>query len=188
MSLKDLLGLFDDKKTNQSNNLNVSLQQGANFNSMQDRIEASVEPRLALIEQTTEQGLGSIIENFSGNSSEAPLAKVNTAEYKQLQDLEDKFNKAVSAYTQKQNALMGGAETTRGKGWSWSAIKDNIMWSGEKSPTDCAAACNADSNCTAWETCNNGKSGGGCNGCYLINKPNISPPGNEGPNWGICFS
>ena len=106
MSLKDLLGLFDDKKTNQSNNLNVSLQQGANFNSMQSRIEASVEPRLALIEQTTEPGLGSIIENFSGNSSEAPLAKVNTAEYKQLQDLEDNFNKAVSAYTQKQNALM----------------------------------------------------------------------------------
>jgi len=106
MSLKDLLGLFDDKKTNQSTNLNVSLQQGASFNSMQSRIEASVEPRLALIEQTTEPGLGSIIENFSGNSSEAPLAKVNTAEYKQLQDLEDNFNKAVSAYTQKQNALM----------------------------------------------------------------------------------
>lgn len=106
MSLKDLFGLFDDKKTNQSNDLNVSLQQGANFNSMQSRIEASVEPRLALIEQTTESGLGSIIENFSGNSSEAPLAKVNTAEYKQLQDLEDNFNKAVSAYTQKQNAFM----------------------------------------------------------------------------------
>jgi len=106
MSLKDLLGLFDDKKTNQSNDLNVSLQQGANFNSMQSRIEASVEPRLALIEQTTKPGLGSIIENFSGNSSEAPLTKVNTAEYKQLQDLEDNFNKAVSAYTQKQNAFM----------------------------------------------------------------------------------
>ena len=106
MSLKDLLGLFDDKKTNQSNNLNVSLQQGANFNSMQSRIEASVEPRLALIEQTTEPGLGSIIENFSGNSSEAPLAKVNTAEYKELQELEDNFNKAVSAYTQKQNAIL----------------------------------------------------------------------------------
>ncbi len=107
MSLKDLLGLFDsDEKSNQSNNLNVSLQQGANFNSMQSRIEASVEPRLALIEQTTEPGLGSIIENFSGNSSEAPLAKVNTAEYKELQELEDNFNKAVSAYTQKQNAMM----------------------------------------------------------------------------------
>jgi len=106
MSLKDLLGLFGDKKTNQSNDLNVSLQQGANFNSMQSRIEASVKPRLALIEQTTEQGLGSIVENFSGNSSEAPLDKVNTAEYKQLQSLEDDFNKSVSKYTQKQNALM----------------------------------------------------------------------------------
>ena len=124
MSLKDLLGLFDDKKTNQSNNLNVSLQQGANFNSMQDRIEASVEPRLALIEQTTEQGLGSIIENFSGNSSEAPLAKVNTAEYKQLQDLEDKFNKAVSAYTQKQKAVLGGQPSVE-VNWPNKAIMNN---------------------------------------------------------------
>ena len=124
MSLKDLLGLFDDKKTNQSDNLNVSLQQGASFNSMQSRIEASVEPRLALIEQTTEPGLGSIIENFSGNSSEAPLAKVNTAEYKQLQDLEDNFNKAVSAYTQKQNALMGGEV-----GWSWGTNRNTPGYS-----------------------------------------------------------
>ena len=106
MSLKDLLGLFDDKKLNNNDDLNVSLQQGSNFNSMQSRIEASVVPRLSLMEQTTEPGLGSIIENFSGNSSEAPLAKVNTAEYKQLQKLEDDFNKAVSTYTQKQNALI----------------------------------------------------------------------------------
>ena len=123
MSLKDLLGLFDDKKTNQSNDLNVSLQQGANFNSMQSRIEASVKPRLALIEQTTEPGLGSIIENFSGNSSEAPLTKVNTAEYKQLQELEDNFNKAVSAYTQKQNAFMKVtkvADAESCKGWTCS--------------------------------------------------------------------
>lgn len=123
MSLKDLLGLFDDKKSNQNNNLNVSLQQGANFNSMQSRIEASVEPRLALIEQTTEPGLGSIIENFSGNSSETPLAKVNTAEYKELQQLEDNFNKAVSAYTQKQNALMTVkkvADADACPGWSCS--------------------------------------------------------------------
>ena len=183
MSLKDLLGLFEDKKTNQSNDLNVSLQQGANFNSMQSRIEASVKPRLALIEQTTEPGLGSIIENFSGNSSEAPLEKVNTAEYKQLQDLEDNFNKAVSAYTQKQKAVLGGMESARGKGWSWDTIKDNIIWQGEKSPKDCATACKADSSCTAWETCNNGKAGSGCQGCYLINKPNISPPGGEGPKW-----
>jgi len=120
MSLKDLLGLFD-KKTNQSNNLNVSLQQGANFNSMQSRIEASVEPQLALIEQTTEQGVGSIIENFSGNSNEAPLAKVNTAEYKELQQLEDNFNKAVSEYTRKQNAIMSKSKVPEADscpGWS----------------------------------------------------------------------
>jgi len=124
MSLKDLLGLFDsDKKSNQSNNLNVSLQQGANFNSMQSRVEASVEPRLALIEQTTEPGLGSIIENFSGNSSEAPLAKVNTAEYKELQKLEDDFNKAVSAYTQRQNAFLNESQVPNADacpGWTCS--------------------------------------------------------------------
>ena len=54
------------------------------------------------------------------------------------------------------------------------------MWQGERSPEDCKAACNADSNCTGWETCNNGKSGPGCQGCYMINKPNLSPPINNG--------
>ena len=131
MSLKDLLGLFDsNEKSNQGNNLNVSLQQGANFNSMQSRIEASVEPRLALIEQTTEPGLGSIIENFSGNSSEAPLTKVNTAEYKQLQELEDNFNKAVSAYTQKQNAMMND---TTPKNCTTTNISD-IKWCHDAGP------------------------------------------------------
>jgi len=173
MSLKDLLGMFDsNKKSNQGSNLNVSLAQGANFNSMQARIDASVEPQLSLIEQTTSPGLGSIIENFSGNNLEAPLNKVNTKEYKELTALEDDFNKALSAYTTKQNAVMNGIQqATRGKGWSWPDIKDNIMWQGEKNPTDCAAACNADSSCTGWETCNDGKSGKGCSGCYMINKP-----------------
>ena len=69
MSLKDLLGMFDsNKKSNQCSNLNVSLAQGANFNNMQAKIDASVEPQLSLIEQTTSPGLGSIIENFSGNN------------------------------------------------------------------------------------------------------------------------
>jgi hypothetical protein len=183
MSLKDLLGFFDSDETKNQSNLDVSLHQGANFNSMQSRIESSVEPRLALIEQTTEPGFGSIIENFSGNSSEAPLVEVNTAEYKELQELEDNFNKAVSQYTQKQKSLMGGTEDAHSKGWSWNAIKNNIIWQGPKSPDKCSAACTADSSCTAWQTCNNGKAGRGCQGCYLINKPNISPPGREGPNW-----
>ena len=181
MSLKDLLGLFDsDKKIGDTSNLNVSLQQGANFNSMQSRIESSVEPQLALIEQTTEPGLGSIVENFSGNSSELPLVKVNTAEYKELQVLEDDFNKALSQYTQKQNAMMGGLQRpTLGKAYTWDTIKDSILWQGEKSATECAAACNANSKCTAWETCNNGRKGEGCAGCYLINKDGIAPP-NDG--------
>ena len=174
--------MFDpSKKANESSNLNVSLSQGVNFNNMQAKIDASVEPQLSLIEQTTSPGLGSIIENFSGNTPEAPLNKVNTKEYKELQALEDDFNKALTAYTAKQNSVMSGAQqATRGKGWNWDDIKDNIMWQGERSPEDCKAACNADSSCTGWETCNNGKSGPGCQGCYMINKPNLSPPINNG--------
>ena len=174
--------MFDpSKKANESSNLNVSLSQGVNFNNMQAKIDASVEPQLSLIEQTTSPGLGSIIENFSGNTPEAPLNKVNTKEYKELQALEDDFNKALTAYTAKQNSVMSGAQqATRGKGWNWNDIKDNIMWQGERSPEDCKAACNADSSCTGWETCNNGKSGPGCQGCYMINKPNLSPPINNG--------
>ena len=133
MSLKDLLGLFDGKK--QSDGLNVSLEQGSKFNSIQSRIEASVIPQLSIIEQTP--GLGSVIENFSGNSPEAPLGQVNSAEYKEMTALENDFNKAVSTYSQKQNALMGAAQqSSRGKGWSWSVIKDHIMWSGEKNPKE----------------------------------------------------
>ena len=181
MSLKDLIGMFDpSKKANESSNLNVSLSQGVNFNNMQAKIDASVEPQLSLIEQTTSPGLGSIIENFSGNTLEAPLNKVNTKEYKELQALEDDFNKALTAYTAKQNSVMSGAQqATRGKGWNWDDIKDNIMFQGERSPADCEAACNADSSCTGWETCNNGKPGPGCQGCYMINKPNLSPPVNK---------
>lgn len=105
MSLQDLLGLFSsEKKTNDS--LNVSLQQGSQFNSMQSRIESSVIPRLALIEQTTQPGLGSIMENFSGSSTESPLTQVNSAEYKQIAKLEDDFNRSLSEYTQKQNSMM----------------------------------------------------------------------------------
>jgi len=187
MSLKDLLGMFDsNKKSNQGSNLNVSLAQGANFNSMQARIDASVEPQLSLIEQTTSPGLGSIIENFSGNNLEAPLNKVNTKEYKELQALEDDFNKALSAYTTKQNAMMNGAQqATRGKGYDYDTIKNNILWEGQKgtSPKDCAAACNANSNCTAWEAKSDGSR------CHLINKANISAPlGGRSADWSAALA
>ena len=182
MSLKDLLGMFEPKQKRMvHDNLNASLAQGANYNNMQSRIDSSVEPQLSLIEQTTSPSLGSIVENFSGNTMEAPLNKVNTKEFKELQDLEDQLNKQLTAYTAKQNSILSGAQQAkRGKGWEWNDIKDNIMWQGEKSPDDCEAACNADSSCTGWETCNNGKSGPGCQGCYMINKPNLSPPGDVG--------
>ena len=172
MSLKDLLGMFDsNKKSNQCSNLNVSLAQGANFNNMQAKIDASVEPQLSLIEQTTSPGLGSIIENFSGNNYEAPLNRVNTKEYKELTALEDDFNKALSAYTTKQNAILSGAQqATRGKGYDWNVIKNNILSTTSQNPTDCALACNSNSNCTAWEAKSDGSK------CYLINKANIAAP------------
>jgi hypothetical protein len=51
------------------------------------------------------------------------LEKVNTAEYKELQQLEDNFNKAVSEYTQKQNAIMSESKVPPAEsctGWSCS--------------------------------------------------------------------
>ena len=178
MSLKDLLGMFEPKQKRMvPDNLNASLAQGANYNQMQSRIDASVEPQLSLIEQTTSPSLGSIVENFSGNTMEAPLNKVNTKEFKELQDLEDQLNKQLTAYTAKQNSILTGIpQAKRGKGWEWNDIKDNIMWQGEKSPADCEAACNADSNCTGWETCTNGKKCRFGQGCSMFNKPNLSPP------------
>ena len=115
MSIKDLLGLFDSGKPNQDN-LNASLQQGTKFNNMQSKIEASVTPHLGLIGQTTQPGIGSIVENFSGSSPEAPLTKINTAEYKQLQSLEDDFNRSVSEYSQKQNSMMSKSKAGYTKG------------------------------------------------------------------------
>jgi len=185
MSLKDLLGMFDsNKKSNQSSNLNVSLAQGANFNNMQARIDASVEPQLSLIEQTTSPGLGSIIENFSGNNYEAPLNRVNTKEYKELTALEDDFNKALSAYTTKQNAMLSGAQqVTRGKGYDWDIIKNNIISTTAQNPTDCASACNANSSCSAWEAKSDGSK------CYLINKANISAPaGGRTAEWSAALA
>ena len=59
----------------------------------------------------------------------------------------------------------------RGKGFSWGTIAENILWQGAKSQAECAAACDANPECTAYEICNNGEPGTGCKGCYLTNKP-----------------
>ena len=105
MALKSLLDMFKLTDNHTKNTgLNVSLQQGVNFNHMQNKIEQTVEPQLNLIEQTTSPALGSIIENFS-NGSDTPLVGTNKMEYKKIQQLEDHFNKALSNYTTKQNAL-----------------------------------------------------------------------------------
>ena len=104
--IKEVLGLFDLQEQPKKKYLNVSLQQGVNFNTMQSKIADTVKPQLPLIEQTTEPGLGSVQENFSVNASEQPLIATNTKEYKELKALEDDFNKTLSAYTTKQQAAL----------------------------------------------------------------------------------
>jgi hypothetical protein len=105
MSFKDMLGLFENKKPFVKSNLNASLQQGNNYNDMQEQLESSVVPQLSLIERTTQSNLGSVVENFS-NSSETPLTKVNQQEYKMITKTENDFNKAISNLTAKHKALL----------------------------------------------------------------------------------
>ena len=58
----DMLGLFKHEKKRQP--IDSSLQQGNNFNAMQNAISSSVMPQLPLIERTTQENLGSVVENF----------------------------------------------------------------------------------------------------------------------------
>jgi hypothetical protein len=98
----DMLGLFKNEKKGLI--VNSSLQQGNNFNDMQNAISSSVIPQLPLIERTTQENLGSVVENFS--NSETPLAKVNEREYKMITKTEDNFNKAISNLSRKHKALL----------------------------------------------------------------------------------
>ena len=112
--IKEVLGFFEISEQPRKNYLNVSLQQGVNFNTMQSKIAATVKPQLPLIEQTRKPGLGSIQENFSGNASEQPLIATNTKEYKELKALEDDFNKTLAIYTTKQEAALKAAHGPQG--------------------------------------------------------------------------
>ena len=57
-------------------------------------------------------------------------------------------------------------DTTKGKFYSWSNVKDNVLkLAGDISAEDCRQQCYDDSECTAWEKC---KAGTGCQGCYLF--------------------
>lgn len=104
MSFKDIVGLFENKKPFAKSNLNASLQQGNNYNTMQEQLESSVLPQLSLIERTTQSNLGSVVENFS--NSETPLTKVNQHEYKMITKTENDFNKAISNLTVKHKAML----------------------------------------------------------------------------------
>ena len=100
MALKSLMDMFKlDGNHKENAGLDVGLQQGVNFNYMQNKIGQTVKPQLNLIEQ------GSSIENFS-NGSESPLTGTNEMEYKKIQQLEDQFNKALSKYTAKQKSMI----------------------------------------------------------------------------------
>ena len=56
--------------SNQSDNLgDAALKQGARFNKMQTQIEQPVFSHLALIEQTTGAGLGSIKESLENHKT-----------------------------------------------------------------------------------------------------------------------
>ena len=98
----DMLGLFKHEKKGQP--IDSSLQQGNNFNDMQNAISSSVVPQLPLIERTTQENLGSVVENFS--NSETPLAKVNEREYKMITKTQNNFNKAISDLSRKHKALL----------------------------------------------------------------------------------
>merc|ERR1711871_1418627 len=63
-----------------------------------------------------------------------------------------------------------------GKYYDWKDVSNNVLWSGEATPTACKAPCDEQAECTAWETCNYGKVGSGCSGCYLFNKKDIVDP------------
>jgi len=108
MSVKHLLSkLFDvSDESSSCSNLNVSLQQGNNYNNTQSQIRATVTPQLALIEQTSNPKLSSIVENFSNMSTNSALVDVNTKEYKELVKIENDFNSSLANYTQKQQAYM----------------------------------------------------------------------------------
>ena len=101
--LMQSLGLSPAKSRNAG--LNVSLRQGANYNHMQGEIIAGVLPRLGLIEQTTEPGLGSVVENFSSNNPQQPLDDLDKKEMDELAELENEFLTLYSDYAQRQKNL-----------------------------------------------------------------------------------
>ena len=117
MSLTGLmqsLGLSPAKSRNAG--LNVSLRQGANYNHMQGEIIAGVLPRLGLIEQTTEPGLGSVVENFSSNNPQQPLDDLDKKEMDELAELENEFLTIYSDYAQRQKNLADAFVDDGGRG------------------------------------------------------------------------
>ncbi len=106
MSLTGLMQSLGLSRTKSGNaGLNVSLRQGANYNHMQGEIIAGVLPRLGLIEQTTEPGLGSVVENFSSNNPQQPLDDLDKKEMDELAELENEFLTVYSDYAQRQKTL-----------------------------------------------------------------------------------
>ena len=80
--------LFSTQKTVDNNLGGASLMQGARFNKMQSAIENPVYSHLALMEQTTGAGLGSIKEPLENNSQ---LPSLDNKELKVLSKMERKY-------------------------------------------------------------------------------------------------
>lgn len=180
---KKITDFFDSSDTKNNKSIDFSLQQGANFKTMQAQIE-----KMAGCLPIMDNDSNELIENFSSGHSGQPLDNINKRELQKLELLENEFNKAVKLYSDKYKQIL--VETNikpQGHGYAWDSIKNNIMWKGPLSPNECKAKCDGDSACTAWQTCNNGEKGSlddgtVCEGCYLINKKNISAPTKGSPN------
>jgi len=73
-------------------------------------------------------------------------------------------------------------DTTKGKFYSWSTVKDNVLRiTGDISAEDCRQQCYDDDQCTAWEKCDG--AGGGCPNCYLFKGITSEPVNSKSTNY-----
>ena len=85
--------------SNQTNNGDPGLKQGARFNGMQQKIVNMTIPSLSLIEETSMPHLGSLIETLANpESTESSLEKIDKKEFLKLKALEDNFSKKLAEY------------------------------------------------------------------------------------------
>ena len=96
--------IFSSQKSENNHLGEASLMQGARFNKMQSAIESPVYPHLALMEQTTGAGLGSIKEPLENNSQ---LPNLDKNELEKLAKLENKYEQLIDQLKQLQTKALG---------------------------------------------------------------------------------